>query len=69
MLVCTEDQAVPLALQRRFIREIDAVSTAPTTVVKLATSHSPFLSAPDELAATIAASYRLSHSGLAGAGV
>ena len=69
MLVCTEDQAVPLALQRRFIREIDAVSTAPTTVVELATSHSPFLSAPEELAATIVSACRVSHSGLARAGV
>ncbi|GAA2525967.1 alpha/beta hydrolase [Winogradskya humida] len=52
-IVCTGDRAVPAALQRRFVEEIDAVSVAPTTVVELATSHSPFLSAPEELAEVI----------------
>ncbi|MEU5265494.1 alpha/beta hydrolase [Amycolatopsis sp. NPDC021455] len=53
-IVCLDDRAVPLALQRRFVDEIDAVSAHATTVVELATSHSPFLSAPDDLAAAIA---------------
>ncbi|SDP90254.1 hypothetical protein SAMN05421507_119134 [Lentzea jiangxiensis] len=39
------------ALQRRFVEEIDAVSARVTTVVELPTSHSPILSAPDDLAA------------------
>ncbi len=54
-LVCTADRAIPAPLQHRFVREIDAVSARPTRVVELDTSHSPFLSAPDELAAAIAA--------------
>jgi len=57
-LVCTEDRAVPPALQRRFITEIDAVSAEPTTVIELASAHSPFLSVPEEFAAVVAAVYR-----------
>ena len=57
-VVCTGDRAVPPALQRRFVDEIDAVSARATTVVELGTSHSPFLSAPDDLAAAIAAACR-----------
>ncbi len=57
-IVCLEDRVVPLALQRRFVDEIDAVSARATTVVELETSHSPFLSAPDELAAAIALAHR-----------
>jgi pimeloyl-ACP methyl ester carboxylesterase len=53
-VVCTQDNALPIALQRRFIREIDAVSAAPTTVVELDSSHSPFLSQPAALATAIA---------------
>ncbi|MDR7321143.1 MULTISPECIES: alpha/beta fold hydrolase [Catenuloplanes] len=56
-LVCTADRAVPAALQRRFVTEIDAISAAPTTVIDLDTSHSPFLSAPDALASTLAATH------------
>jgi hypothetical protein len=48
------DNANPVALQRRFIAEIDAVSTAPTAVVELDSSHSPMLSQPAALAAIIA---------------
>ena len=51
-VTCTRDNTVPIALQRRFITEIDAVSQAPTTVVELDSSHSPFLSQPAALAAT-----------------
>ncbi|MFG1603682.1 alpha/beta fold hydrolase [Actinoplanes sp. NPDC049265] len=54
-VVCTKDNAVPAALQQRFVRDIDAVSVAPTGVVELDTAHSPFLSHPDQLAAAIAA--------------
>ena len=49
-VVCAQDNAVRPALQRRFVREIDAVSAAPTTVVELDSSHSPFLSQPMALA-------------------
>jgi hypothetical protein len=42
-------------LQRLFIKEIDAVSSKPTAVVELDSSHSPFLSQPAALAAAIAA--------------
>lgn len=57
-VVCTEDRAVPLALQRRFVAEIDAVSVRPTTVVELPTSHSPFLSRPAALADVLATVHR-----------
>ena len=42
------------ALQRRIVRELDEVSAAPTTVVELPSTHSPFLSHPAELADVIA---------------
>ncbi|MEU3599794.1 alpha/beta fold hydrolase [Streptomyces sp. NPDC006798] len=54
-VVCARDNAIPVALQRRFVRDIDAVSTAPTTVTELDCSHSPFLSQPAALAGAIAA--------------
>lgn len=54
-VVCLQDHAFPVALQHRFIREVDAVSAKPTTVLELDTSHSPFLSRPAELAGAIAA--------------
>jgi pimeloyl-ACP methyl ester carboxylesterase len=57
-LVCLRDNAFPVALQRRFITEIDAVSARPTTVRELDTSHSPFLSRPAELAQAIASTHR-----------
>jgi len=57
-VTCAKDNTVPVALQRRFITEIDAVSQAPTTVVELDTSHSPFLSRPADLAAAIAGACR-----------
>jgi pimeloyl-ACP methyl ester carboxylesterase len=57
-VTCTRDNTVPIALQRRFITEIDAVSQAPTTVVELDSSHSPFLSQPAALTAAIAAASR-----------
>ncbi|WHT15688.1 alpha/beta hydrolase [Crossiella sp. CA-258035] len=53
-VVCTKDNAIPIALQQRFITEIDAVSAAPTTVTELDSSHSPFLSQPAALAEAIA---------------
>ena len=49
-MVCLRDNAFPVALQRLFVTEIDAVSAKPTTVVEIDTSHSPFLSQPAELA-------------------
>jgi hypothetical protein len=53
-VACARDKAVPFALQQRFIKEIDAVSGAPTAVIELDSSHSPFLSQPAALAAVIA---------------
>jgi pimeloyl-ACP methyl ester carboxylesterase len=53
-VVCQRDNANPVALQRRFIAEIDAISAAPTAVVELDSSHSPMLSQPAALAAIIA---------------
>ena len=42
-ILCTEDHGVPVALQRNFAARTDAV-------VEIPRSHSPFLSAPGELA-------------------
>ena len=53
-IVCTKDNMVPKALQRRFVDEIDAISLKPTTVFELDSSHSPFLSHPAKLAAALA---------------
>jgi pimeloyl-ACP methyl ester carboxylesterase len=53
-VICTKDNTLPPALQRRFVDEIDAVSATPTAVVELDSSHSPFLSQPTALAAAIA---------------
>ncbi|WP_369394373.1 alpha/beta fold hydrolase [Streptomyces sp. CG1] len=53
-VVCTKDNAIPPALQRRFVDEIDTVSVMPTKVTELDCSHSPFLSQPAALAAVIA---------------
>lgn len=57
-VTCARDNAIRLPLQHRFIKEIDAVSAAPTTVVELGTSHSPFLSQPAALAEAIAEAAR-----------
>jgi hypothetical protein len=45
---CQQDRAIPLALQRLMI----AAMSCP--VVRLDTDHSPFYSAPSQLAATLA---------------
>jgi pimeloyl-ACP methyl ester carboxylesterase len=57
-VVCTEDKVLPVALQRLYVKKIDEVSVKPPTVVELATSHSPFLSAPEALADVIRAAAR-----------
>jgi pimeloyl-ACP methyl ester carboxylesterase len=57
-VVCERDNAVRPALQRRLIREIDGVSQSPTRVFELDSSHSPFLSHPEELTSAIEAVYR-----------
>ena len=54
-VVCTKDRAVPEPLQRRFIREIDAISHASTRVTELDSGHLPFLSCPSDLSEAIAA--------------
>jgi pimeloyl-ACP methyl ester carboxylesterase len=48
-VVCTQDNAISPALQRTMIAGIDALSAAPTTVVELECSHSPFFSQPAAL--------------------
>jgi pimeloyl-ACP methyl ester carboxylesterase len=52
---CLQDRAITPAMQQRFIDEADAFTPANRTVVhSLDTSHSPFLSAPKDLAALLA---------------
>ena len=46
-VVCTDDRAIPVALQRSCAERIGAV-------VELPTSHSPFLSRPADLANLLA---------------
>jgi pimeloyl-ACP methyl ester carboxylesterase len=51
---CTDDRAVPLAAQQRFIDEADKHTPGNSTDVReLATSHSPFASQPEKLADTL----------------
>ena len=52
-VTCGKDNALPIALQRRFIEEINAISSTPATVVELDSSHSPFLSQPAALATAL----------------
>lgn len=52
---CTMDQALPLALQDRMIREADAMTPANRfDVHTLESSHSPFASMPEKLASLLA---------------
>jgi pimeloyl-ACP methyl ester carboxylesterase len=60
-LVCTRDRAVRPGLQRRFIKEIDAISARPTRVVELDSEHSPFFSMPAPVAEALAAVYDEHH--------
>ena len=49
-IVLEKDQAIPVALQERFIREADAFTPGNRTqVLRLPSSHSPFASMPDRL--------------------
>jgi pimeloyl-ACP methyl ester carboxylesterase len=52
-IVCRYDNAIPAALQHRFIREIDALAARPTTVIEIDSGHSPFLSQPEALAEAV----------------
>ena len=56
-VVCEKDMAVPAPLQRRFVREIDAVSATPTRVTELDSGHSPFFSVPSDLTSAIAVAW------------
>ncbi|MEM8914771.1 MAG: alpha/beta fold hydrolase [Pseudomonadota bacterium] len=47
---CTEDRAITLAGQREMVRLVDTAMPNKTIVHTMATSHSPFFSAPDVLA-------------------
>ncbi|HEX3778375.1 MAG TPA: alpha/beta fold hydrolase [Pseudonocardiaceae bacterium] len=54
-VVCTQDMAIPLRLQRRFIADADtAFPDNRTSVVSLDSAHSPFLSMPDRVAEIVA---------------
>jgi len=56
---CTADQAIPIAAQDQFIAEANALTPRNRyTVRTLHTSHSPFISAPDELAKLLAEAAR-----------
>jgi pimeloyl-ACP methyl ester carboxylesterase len=53
-VVCTQDRALQPAMQRKFIQLADsAFPENPTTVHALDSSHSPFLSMPDQLTGII----------------
>ncbi|WP_225847487.1 alpha/beta fold hydrolase [Streptomyces sp. HPF1205] len=54
-VLCTQDNTIPLALQRLFVSQADsAFPHNRTHVVTMEAAHSPFLSAPDRLAGIIA---------------
>lgn len=47
----SKDNALPMALQNRFIREVDAFAFSnPTKVYDIDSGHSPFISRPRALA-------------------
>ena len=49
-----QDQAIPFALQQRLVADADSFNPQnKTTVHSLNTSHSPFLSAPHDLASVL----------------
>jgi pimeloyl-ACP methyl ester carboxylesterase len=50
---CSQDQAIPPALQQKFIDVADAGSGNKTIVQSINASHSPFLSVPNELSAIL----------------
>jgi pimeloyl-ACP methyl ester carboxylesterase len=52
-VVCSKDRAIPEPLQRRFVHDVDAVSSAAARVIVLDSAHSPFLSRPEELAEAV----------------
>ena len=54
-IACSEDRAIPIAVQQDMIGRVDKAMGNETTVHRLETSHSPFHSAPDELAAILSA--------------
>ena len=60
-VVCARDNAIRPELQRLFVKETDAVSAQPTTVVEFDASHSPFLSQPAALADVIRAAHTAAH--------
>lgn len=47
---CTDDRTIPVAGQREMLRRTDAALGSATTVYSMPTSHSPFYSAPADLA-------------------
>ncbi|PSM42944.1 alpha/beta hydrolase [Streptomyces dioscori] len=54
-VLCSQDNTIPVALQRLFVTQADSAFPQNTThVVTLESAHSPFLSMPDRLAAIIA---------------
>jgi hypothetical protein len=53
-VVCARDATIPPALQRKFVADADAAFPGnPTAVRELETSHSPFLSVPDQVAGIV----------------
>ncbi|MGW7255869.1 alpha/beta fold hydrolase [Streptomyces sp. NPDC054834] len=60
-VVCARDNAIRPRLQRLMVREIDAISAQPTTVVEIDSSHSPFLSQPSTLADVIQVAHSATH--------
>ncbi len=52
---CTQDRAITIAAQREMVKTMDAAMGGTTTVHRMETSHSPFHSQPQALAATLAA--------------
>ncbi|WP_331737510.1 alpha/beta fold hydrolase [Streptomyces sp. NBC_00019] len=54
-VLCTQDNTIPVALQRLFVTQADhAFPQNRTHVVTLESAHSPFLSMPDRLAEVVA---------------
>ncbi|WP_121715595.1 alpha/beta fold hydrolase [Streptomyces sp. E5N91] len=54
-VLCTQDNTIPVALQRLFVTQADSAFPRNTTrVVTLESAHAPYLSMPDQLADVVA---------------
>ncbi|GAA1391705.1 alpha/beta hydrolase [Pseudonocardia kongjuensis] len=57
-VVCERDRMIPPRMQEEYVEAMDRISATTTNVVRIDSSHSPFLSQPDVLAEVIAEAWK-----------